>query len=68
MHDSVNYFFVNTCHCPSKVNGICQQIFRNRRIEIHNVEFSERALFLFFFFLNHDSSMALLTFLFTSSI
>ena len=49
MHDSVNYFFVDTCDCPSKVNGICQQIFRNRRIEIHNVEFSEGALFLIFF-------------------
>ena len=49
MHDSVNYFFVNTCDSPSKVNGICQQIFRNRRIEIHNVEFSEGALFLIFF-------------------
>ena len=68
MHDSVNYFFVNTCDCPSKVNGICQQIFRNRRIEIHNVEFSEGALFLIFFSLNHDPFMAVLTFLFTSSI
>ena len=49
MHDNVNNFFVNTCDCTSIVNGVCLRIFRNRQIEIHNIEFGERALLLIFY-------------------